>query len=101
MIEVKLIYPIMITALNAVILIILLASFRKHYVGRTLDPNFHTRMLLVCTCLIAANTFALITGIWGYFILKNFSPEVLNFGRFADRYMMFFAYLSFNKVDQR
>ena len=91
----------MITGLNVVILVTLVFSFIKHYKGRKEDRNFHSRMLLLCTCLLAANTFALITGVYAYFVLKTSVPEILNLGRFADRYLMFFGYLALNKIDER
>lgn len=97
----RIIYPVMITAINVAILFILGFSFRKHYIGRRYDVNFHTRMLLMCTCLILANTFALVTGVYSYFILNINIPDVLNFGRFADRYAMLFAYLALNKIDEK
>ena len=94
------IYHYMIIALDVVILLILGNSFRIHYTGRRLDVNYHTRWLLVCTCLILANSFALITSIYAYYIFKIVSPELLNFGRFADRYAMFFAYICFSKIEE-
>lgn len=101
MITTTVIYHYMITAINIAILCILIRSFAKHYRGRPRDVNFHSRMLLLCTCLLLANTFALITGLYAYFILKISTPEVVNFGRFADRYCMFFAYLALDKIDER
>ena len=95
------IYPAMITTTNVAILFVLTKSFIRHYRGRGNDVNFHSRMLLLCTCLLLANTFALLTGLYGYFILKVFNPEVINIGRFADRYCMFFAYLALEKLDER
>ena len=95
------IYPVMITATNVAILIILFNSFYRHFKGRNSDVNFHSRMLLLCTCLLLANTFALVTGLYGYFILEIKTPEILNFGRFADRYCMFFAYVALEKLDER
>ena len=95
------IYPVMITFINVCILVTLVNSFYRHFKGRGNDVNFHSRMLLLCTCLLLANTFALITGIYGYFILNMRSPEVLNIGRFADRYCMLFAYLALEKMDER
>lgn len=95
------IYHYMITGINVAILAILLRSFLKHYMGRSMDVNFHSRMLLLCTCLILANTFALFTGIYAYYILKIEAPEVINFGRFADRYAMLFAYLCLDKINER
>lgn len=95
------IYQYMITSINIAIIGVLIVSFIKHYRQRRDDVNFHSRMLLLCTCLLLANTFALITGVYAYFVLKVATPEVLNFGRFADRYCMFFAYLALNKIDQR
>ncbi len=91
----------MITSINVAIVVVLVISFIKHYKARRNDVNFHSRMLLLCTCLLLANTFALITGVYSYFILKMAIPEVLNLGRFADRYCMFFAYLALNKIDDR
>jgi len=95
------IYHYAITVTNIAILSILIVSFIKHYRGRKSDVNFHSRMLLLCTCLLLANTFALITGLYSYFILKAYSPEIVNMGRFADRYCMFFAYLALDKIDER
>lgn len=95
------VYPIMITAINFAILATLINSFVRHYKGRGNDVNFHSRMLLLCTCLLIANTFALLTGLYAYFILRVTTPEVLNIGRFADRYCMFFAYLALEKLDER
>jgi len=95
------IYHYMITSINLAIVAILVISFIKHYRARRQDVNFHSRMLLLCTCLLLANTFALITGVYSYFILKMAIPEVLNLGRFADRYCMFFAYMALNKIDDR
>lgn len=83
------------------ILVVLAGSFRRHYKGRGNDVNFHSRMLLLCTCLLLANTFAFVTAVYGYFILKVYNPEILNFGRFADRYCMFFAYIALEKLDER
>lgn len=94
-------YPVMITTINVAILATLINSFYRHYKGRGNDVNFHSRMLLLCTCLLIANTFALLTGVYGYFILKVSNPEVINIGRFADRYCMFFAYLALEKLDER
>lgn len=99
--ETPTIYHYMITTLNVAILIILIVSFRKHYICRKNDVNFHSRMLLLCTCLLLANTFALITGLYAYFVFKVTVPEVLNFGRFADRYCMFFAYVCLDRINER
>lgn len=95
------IYQYMITAINIAIIGVLIVSFIRHYKARRDDINFHSRMLLLCTCLLLANTFALVTGVYAYFIIKTTVPEVVNLGRFADRYCMFFAYLALNKIDQR
>ena len=97
----KNIYPIILTAINLAIILTLSRSFYRHFKGRSSDANFHTRMLLLCTLLLIANTFALITGLYGYFVLKVVTPEILNYGRFADRYTMFFAYLALEKMDER
>lgn len=43
--------------------------------------------------LIIANTFAFITGFIDYFIIHSTVVDVLQFGRFADRYVMLFAYM--------
>jgi len=95
------IYHIMITILNVAILFILIKSFIKHFRGRTMDINFHSRMLLLCSFLLIANTFAFITSLYAYFVFSLHVPEVLNFGRFADRYCMFFAYLSLDRINER
>lgn len=95
------IYHHMITVINVAILVILVRSFIKHHTARKNDVNFHSRMLLLCTCLLLANTFALITGLYAYYVLKVTSVEVINLGRFADRYCMFFAYLALDKIDER
>lgn len=95
------VYPAMITAINVIILISLSISFNKHRKGRSNDTNFHSRMLFLCSMLIVANTFAFGTAIYGYFILKSFQPEILNIGRFADRYCMLFAYIALDKMDER
>lgn len=101
MINTSNIYHYMITAVNLSIMVILVISFIKHYRGRTNDVNFHSRMLLLCTCLLLANTFALLTGLYSYFILKTDTPEVINLGRFADRYCMLFAYFAMDKINER
>lgn len=101
MIQPTTIYHYMITAINIVILATLVKSFIKHYSLRGDDKNFHSRMLLLCTCLLLANTFAFITGVYAYFILKISTSEVINLGRFADRYCMFFAYLALAKLDEK
>lgn len=101
MITTNIVYHYMITAINVIILAILVRSFIKHYIGRSLDVNFHSRMLLLCTCLLIANTFALVTSLYSYYALKTFVPEIVDFGRFADRYAMLFSYLALDKIDQR
>jgi hypothetical protein len=95
------IYHYMIIALDVLILIVLGRSFIIHFLGRKADRNYHTRWLIVCTCLFVANSFALITSVYAYYIYKITAPELLNFGRFADRYLMFFSYLFFNKIEER
>ena len=95
------IYHWMITCINAAIMVVLITSFRKHYLARKLDKNFHTVMLLLCTCLLLANTFAFITSVYSYFIYRIETPEVITFGRFADRYCMFFGYITLNKISDR
>jgi hypothetical protein len=42
--------------------------------------------------LFIANTFAMLTAIVGYFILDQVPLDILLIGRFADRYVMLFAY---------
>ena len=101
MIHTEVIYHYMITIINVAILIILVKSFVRHYTLRDDDKNYHSRMLLLCTCLIMANTFALITGLYAYFVLRLYTPEVINLGRFSDRYCMTFAYLALAKLDER
>ena len=91
----------MIIALDVLILFILGRSFVIHFIGRRFDKNYHTRWLVVCTCLFIANTFALITSFYAYYVYKLVAPELLNFGRFGDRYLMMFAYLFFNKIEER
>lgn len=95
------VYPLIITGINVAILFILGVSFRMHYIARKLDTVFHSRMLLLCTLLLLANTFAFITGVYSYFILHHQVPEILSFGRFADRYAMMFAYLTLQKILRR
>lgn len=95
------IYHYLITGLDVIILIILWLSFRKHYLGRKYDINYHSRWLLVCTCLIMANTFAIATAMYSYWIYRDPSHEIINFGRAADRYCMLFAYFSFSKIEDR
>lgn len=101
MIQVTTIYHYMITAINVIILITLAKSFIRHYLLRGDDKNYHSRMLLLCTTLLLANTFAFITGIYAYFVLHVATSEVINLGRFADRYCMFFAYLALAKLDEK
>jgi hypothetical protein len=91
----------MITAMNVFILCVLLKSFLIHLKRRGDDKNFHSLMLTMCVLLLLANTFACVTAIYSYFVFKIESPEVLNFGRFADRYAMFFAYIVFGKITKR
>ena len=95
------IYHWLITGLNVGILASLLISFRKHFLARKLDKNFHSIMLMLCTLLLLANTFAMITGIYAYFVYNVDTPELLTFGRFADRYCMMFAYVILNKISDR
>jgi len=95
------IYHYMIIGLDIAILFSLGRSFLIHFLGRRKDKNYHTRWLIVCTCLFVANTFALITSGYAYFIYKTNANEILNLGRFADRYLMFFSYLFFNKIEER
>lgn len=91
----------MIVVIDIVILVILTMSFIKHYRGRGADINFHSRMLLLCTCLLIANTFALVTALYAYIVIHAGQNEVVNMGRFADRYAMMFAYLALDRIEQR
>jgi len=54
---------------------------------------FHVWMFYITGFLLAANTFAFITGIFSYFIYKIESPDVMLFGRVSDRYTMLLAYI--------
>lgn len=101
MIDTTTIYHYLITGFNVFILTSLVVSFVRHFKARKDDRNFHTLMLLLCTLLLLANTFAFITSFYAYWIIKMHSPEILQFGRFADRYCMFFSYLVLGKIMNR
>lgn len=55
--------------------------------------KFHIWMFYITSSLLAANTFAFIIGIFGYFIYKIDSPDLMLFGRLSDRYLMCLAFI--------
>lgn len=91
--------PLFITVLN---ILIEWKLFKSFIVYKHSDRMGINRLLFELTrLLLIANTFALVTGVIDYFILHSTTADVLQFGRFADRYVMFFAYWALSDYSKR
>lgn len=83
--------PIIISMIDLIILYDLARSYKKF--NMSAQSFKHNRAgLNWCRLLLIANSFAFITNCIAYYVLKVPLPDILLFGRFADRYVMMFAY---------
>jgi cation transport ATPase len=75
-------------------LVILYGLTKNHFLLRNTDRSVKYNRLKynLTTLLLIANTFAFMTSIIAYFVLHVAVIDLLIIGRFADRYVMMFAY---------
>ncbi len=91
--------PLFITVLNVLIEWKLFIAFITYKHSDKIGIN---RLLFeLSRLLLIANPFALVTGVVDYFIIHSTTADVLQFGRFADRYVMFFAYWAMSDYAKR
>jgi hypothetical protein len=83
--------PIVLTIINFIICYDLIKSYLR-FKELKLHSVLTRKLFELSRLLLIANTFALVTGIMDYFIFHSTTADVLQFGRFADRYVMYFAY---------
>jgi hypothetical protein len=94
-------FPLCILIIDVAIIAVLIKSFIKYrHKIHTGDISIHTaRNFNICRLLLIANTFAFITAFWQYIVFHHDVEYVILFGRFADRYVMFFAYLALDTYE--
>lgn len=88
--------PIVITCINLFIVVDLYRCYIKYQKVQEFSV-FNKLLFNLARLLLIANTFALITGFLDYFVFHSTVADVLQFGRFADRYVMLFAYNELTK----
>lgn len=92
-------FGLVITIINAFVLIVLIPSYIQHKNCLKIEHQkesfyiFHNFLFYVTGVLLLANSFAFITALYGYFVIGLESPDFILFGRLADRYSMFLAYI--------